>query len=265
VLRDTEMLPRPELEANRLYRHCHEIGVPLEHVMSIMLDFGSDWHAGITLYRGRRHGFSDRDRHLLQQLAPSLGNTVRSCKLLSEAQRRSALLDAILEQEGLDAIILSPRLVEIARTGGLGPLLTKWFARTECDRTGLPHELVEKLRRLIRERKTDALAASSSEWRMDRHGTSLRVTFVPLPEAARTAGWALVFQEVHPIPKSWERALTPTQREVAKWILAGWDNHLIAEEVGCEPTTVKKHVQHIFDRLGVSSRAALCHLAAQQR
>lgn len=45
-------------------------------------------------------------------------------------------------------------------------------------------------------------------------------------------------------------------------VLLGWDNQLIADELGCSLATVKKHLQHIFDKLGIPSRTALYLLAS---
>jgi len=51
VLRDCEMLPRGELESNLMYGRARDLGMPIEHVMSTLLDAGEDWNSGISLYR----------------------------------------------------------------------------------------------------------------------------------------------------------------------------------------------------------------------
>ena len=51
--------------------------------------------------------------------------------------------------------------------------------------------------------------------------------------------------------------LSPRQTEVACWISEGKTNADIATILGISPRTVHKHVEHIFERMGVESRVAV--------
>src|SRR5687768_9968765 len=62
VLRDEEMVSRPELEANMMYRRAREVGMPLEQVMAVMLHVDDRWQSGLSLYRERRRPFSEAER-----------------------------------------------------------------------------------------------------------------------------------------------------------------------------------------------------------
>ncbi|WP_437314420.1 LuxR C-terminal-related transcriptional regulator [Sorangium sp. So ce385] len=64
-----------------------------------------------------------------------------------------------------------------------------------------------------------------------------------------------------PVPTAWEARLTKIERKVVSCMLRGWSNDEIAEELGCMPNTVKKHVQHIFQKLGMESRKMLRYWA----
>jgi DNA-binding NarL/FixJ family response regulator len=92
-------------------------------------------------------------------------------------------------------------------------------------------------------------------------GADLKVSFMSLPEqSGGVRPWAMLLQETShavPVPASWNATLTEREREVVVCVLKGWDNQLIAEELECSVGTVKKHLQRIFDKLGVDSRAAL--------
>ncbi len=50
--------------------------------------------------------------------------------------------------------------------------------------------------------------------------------------------------------------LTAREREVLALMAAGGSNRTIAGELGLSPKTVNRHVENIFGKLGVSSRAA---------
>lgn len=65
-----------------------------------------------------------------------------------------------------------------------------------------------------------------------------------------------------PVPPEWHSSLTPKEQEVTSALLRGWDNELIANELTCSTATVKKHMQHVFDKLGLPSRTALAVRAA---
>jgi DNA-binding response OmpR family regulator/DNA-binding CsgD family transcriptional regulator len=57
-------------------------------------------------------------------------------------------------------------------------------------------------------------------------------------------------------------ALTPRETEVLYWLARGKTNRDIAEICGMRPRTVTKHLEHIFEKLGVETRAAAAVLAS---
>jgi DNA-binding CsgD family transcriptional regulator len=50
--------------------------------------------------------------------------------------------------------------------------------------------------------------------------------------------------------------LTPREREVLRWVAAGKTDRDIAAILGISPRTVHKHLQHIYEKLGVETRTA---------
>lgn len=58
-------------------------------------------------------------------------------------------------------------------------------------------------------------------------------------------------------------ALTPRETEVLSWVAKGKTNRDIAEILGMSPRTVNKHLEHIFEKLGVETRAAAAALASR--
>lgn len=51
--------------------------------------------------------------------------------------------------------------------------------------------------------------------------------------------------------------LTERQREIVQWAAQGLSNKQIARNLGISPETVKTHLHHAFERVGVSGRVAL--------
>jgi DNA-binding NarL/FixJ family response regulator len=89
---------------------------------------------------------------------------------------------------------------------------------------------------------------------------TLEVSILPWESQLGRGEWLLLLREKSssiPLPTAWRGLLTARQQQVVRGVLRGWDNRLIASEVGCSSATVKKHMQNIFDRLGLDRRAAI--------
>jgi DNA-binding response OmpR family regulator/DNA-binding CsgD family transcriptional regulator len=61
-----------------------------------------------------------------------------------------------------------------------------------------------------------------------------------------------------------DAALTPREAEVLSWLAKGKTNRDIADILGMSPRTVNKHLEHIFEKLGVETRTAAAALATRQ-
>ena len=59
-------------------------------------------------------------------------------------------------------------------------------------------------------------------------------------------------------------ALTPRETEVLSWIAKGKTNRDVAEILGMSPRTVNKHLEHVYEKLGVETRAAAAALASRE-
>lgn len=264
VLRDEEMVSRRDLETNVMYRRAREVGVPLEQVMAVMLHVDDRWQSGLSLYRETKRPFSDGERAALQRVTPAIVNAVRSCHLFSAAADWGAALEALLLDRDASMVLAAPAGLEVARTAGATPLLERWF--TPCERRAgrLPDPLAAVLAEVASAAPGKAALA---RWTKSRADVTLEVSFVPLAGSPGKARWMLSLEErLHavPLPLTWLALLTPREHEVSSAVVKGWDNKLIAGELGCSVRTVKKHMTSIFDKLGVSSRTALVARAAEK-
>ncbi|HWP20211.1 MAG TPA: response regulator transcription factor [Burkholderiaceae bacterium] len=55
--------------------------------------------------------------------------------------------------------------------------------------------------------------------------------------------------------------LTSREAEVLYWVVQGKTNRDIGEILGASPATVKKHLEHVFEKLGVETRTAAANVA----
>jgi DNA-binding CsgD family transcriptional regulator len=58
--------------------------------------------------------------------------------------------------------------------------------------------------------------------------------------------------------------LTPREAEVLSWVAKGKTNRDVGDILGMSPRTVNKHLEHVFEKLGVETRAAAAALASRE-
>ncbi|RKH06497.1 helix-turn-helix domain-containing protein [Corallococcus carmarthensis] len=263
-LRNPDMLSRKELMRNLLYLRGRELGLPLEHVLAVLLDLRQDWHGGFTLYREQSLPFSEREQAILDDLTPHLANTVRNCRLFGNEATRGDLLDALFRHQGAECVVMDPPEHEKLRTPGATELLRRWYPEElKADDSRLPQELREHLANL---RALGAKRAPGVDtWTRSGGKQYLKVTFVELPEQRGHRPWVLVLQECSraiPIPEPWRQKLSKREVDVVQGILSNWTNETIAEDLGLSLNTVKTHLRNIFPKLGIESRTDLLYQAA---
>jgi len=251
VLDDQQMVSRAELERNVMYRRAREVGAPLEHVLSVLLHVDGRWQSGFSLYRARKKPFSSSERARLQRVTAALSNAVRNCEAFGVATEWKAALERLLDTPTRALLLLDDHGTEVARSDAIGPLFARWFTPGERQGSRLPDSLFTALER--------ARAEGSAVWRRQHADRTLEVSIQPLTVKCGSARWLMHCKEqVRPVlPEVWQHLLSPRQQEVAGAVLRGWDNRLIADELGCAEATVKKHLQSVFDKLGLPSRQAL--------
>jgi len=75
-------------------------------------------------------------------------------------------------------------------------------------------------------------------------------------------------RELRPVfdtPKPLEAlGLTPREAEVLFWVAQGKMNAEIGIILDASPATIKKHIEHIFEKLDVENRAAASLLAMEE-
>lgn len=192
--------------------------------MWIQID-GPPW-AGIV-FDARGRSFGDRDRELARMLQPHLGEIWRNA---SVRRRLGAALSALEHEQSTGVLLLDAAgRVEYA-SGSARRILTDHL---DVLPAGLPDGI--------------------GEWREDADERLLLATGDPtIVVEASEDGSALLLSE----RPAGVAALTPRERDVMRWVEDGLSNTEIARKLWIQPTTVRKHLEHVFDKLGVRSRTA---------
>ena len=189
-------------------------------------------------FDSQNRDFGERDYELALTLRPHVEALWRTSIL----RRQAAELAAALEHDGdgapRQAIVLFEARGRIEHaTPDARALLTAWFGTTNGH---LPHELQEWL----------TTGARGDCYTARRNGSIL---------TAEVAGdFTLTLRE----RDSHEARLTPREREVLGLVAEGLTNDEIARRLWVAPSTVAKHLEQAYSKLGVHSRtAAVARLA----
>ena len=89
-----------------------------------------------------------------------------------------------------------------------------------------------------------------------------------LHESSGDDGWLVVMREASDaaIVEAMTQAfrLTSREAEVLYWVVKGKTNRDIGDILGMSPATVKKHLEHVFEKLGVETRTAAAGVAVNR-
>ncbi len=82
-----------------------------------------------------------------------------------------------------------------------------------------------------------------------------------LDSEAVSAVLAVAGHNVVPLSRSWPKGLSSREVEVLRLVARGLTNREMSELLSISHKTVGHHIQHIYDKIGVSTRAAATHFA----
>lgn len=206
----------------------------------------------VGVFRSRR-GFSTRDHETLRFLIPHLGLALDNARLVGEAailSGGSGLIGVI----HLDADAKPVELSDPARE-----TLNAFFHQTSRSRNGLPDTVVgwiSKTRGLLAQGALEH-RASPMRVRNSNHLLELRMLRQRLQP-----GYLITLCRTPLTPSALPR-FTPREAEVLHWLREGKRNDEIAIILGMGVTTVKTHLKHIYQKLGVENRTAAARASLQ--
>ena len=110
-----------------------------------------------------------------------------------------------------------------------------------------------------------ALAEQGGEPKPLTQVRGARQLVLSLQERTSDEDWLVVMREVSDtaIVEAMMAAfkLTLREAEVLYWVVKGKTNRDIGDILGSSPATVKKHLEHVYEKLGVETRTAAANLA----
>jgi len=250
---------------NEYYRH---LDVEMQITFAIPI---SRENVSLLALSRKNIDFSERDRLLLTLLRPHLINSLRIVTELdrvtlerdllqkeSEADRKGVML---LQSDGM-IVCISPFAKEMlqkyfdAALEEGDPLPERLFQWFETEANPAPLIACKKNVKKLR-------ISGRSQQRIERDSLTVekegkRLT-IKLLNDVTTGDYILVIIEKDPalLAQDLQRhGLSCREIEVLLWLSQGKTNMEVAAILGMSRRTVEKHVEHIFDKLGVETRAA---------
>jgi DNA-binding CsgD family transcriptional regulator len=224
----SDFMTLSELRRSRIYELWFR---PLEVERELVVPIPSPlWHTKALIFaRAKGPDFTERDRLVLNRLQPHLSRLWEAARTRRVLRLALGEIDGAAEHQGRGFVLLSPGgMVEFASPPAQR-LLQEFFPPVAPGR--LPRALAEWL-----ETGSDAAFIRPHD---DRR------------LVVRRTGDSLLLEE-----RVDEVALTAREREVLSWVARGKTNSEIAQMLWLAPSTVRKHLENVYAKLGVSTRTA---------
>ena len=259
AIKISDLLTKRQWHNLALYREFYKEIRGIEYQMSIVIP-AVRAEAGIALGRNGRD-FSERDRSLLDLLRPHLVQAHHNATALTKSQRDANHFRRALEGSGRGMILLSGK----DRMRWCGEQARRWLEEYFEPSQGA-ERLPESLGRWVGHQKSllSGMAGVPPPLKpliLKRAGRHLLVRLVA-EEPEEEANLLILEERCAPLSMGTLRALGFTEREaeVLLHVARGETNKEIAAILYVSPRTVKKHLDNVYGKLGVTSRtAALSH------
>jgi DNA-binding CsgD family transcriptional regulator len=258
ALKISDFLTRSRFQRLGLYNEFYR-RLDVEHQMAFTLPAPWPLVIGIALNRGRQD-FSERERLLLNLLRPHLVQAYRNAEAVSQMAQDQALIGQGLETLGRAAMV-------VTRDGRIRQETARarqWLGEYFRGRARRMDHLPEAVWRWVRHQEAmlasqDDVPPAREPLVLEREGKRLVVRLLSGPTQS-----LLLFEEKQTAlePAAFERlGLTRREAEVLAWVAQGKTNAEIGTILGARPRTVAKHLERIYQKLGIENRTAAAALA----
>jgi DNA-binding CsgD family transcriptional regulator len=254
----SDFLTRRQLHRLALYNEYYR-RIGTEYQMAMALPGRKDAIVGIALSRNRRD-CSERDRTLLNVLSPHLWQAYVSAETVSRLEARIGRVQEAAGSGDQELVVVADGPSTFTATARGRRWLSTYFGGStrQCDR------LPEAVRRwMVRETGRlaldDDMPAARQPLVAHRDGHQLEIRL-----AGQTEETILLLRERSTGVRAEELAalgLSRRETDVLAWVAQGKTNPEIGSILGMSGRTVGKHLERIYQKLGVETRTAAAAVA----
>ena len=220
-----------------VYRH-----MDVEYQIAVTVRLSPSHVVAFALSR-KEKDYDERDRAVLEMLRPHLVVAFNNLDLIQNHKTIQNGAELALNE-------LSSATLIVDAQGGIpyhtGPAM-QWLGMTS------PEQLPGAISDWLNRGSTNG-ARETLRWTSATGEIQIRVLPTSSPDRRLLV---LSRENAQPSADTSLSGLSRRQQEVAHWIREGKTNQEIAAILGISPRTVQKHVEHIFEKLGVETRVAI--------
>jgi len=234
---------------NEYYRN-----VGIDHVIAVPMFVDASLLVSFVLNRKGRD-FSERDREILDLVRRPLAALYRNAMALDSVQQALARVAVDDAEQGWMLVALDAE----RRITGITPRLEPWFAASFGARSGSVVGIGTALPEAIDRAVAAQFAAIEAPVQVSGRDGSCAIQALWGGDPERDA--LVLIRRIAPGPArasaaSHHQSLTAREREVLRWVAAGKTNAQIGAILSASPRTVGKHLENIYQKLGVETRTA---------
>lgn len=259
----SDFLSARQYHSRALYFDFFRFATPrIEDILTIHVRPRRSTLVAVALCRDRRT-FTERDRALMNVVRRHVGQAYRNIMRLEVARARLVGASPQSGPTGWEVVVIDER----SRFAGISDRARRWLKEYFPARDTLV--VPDRIRRWIADQQSHLNAAGAENGGhtaplvVEHPGRRLVVTMLPdrggntlVLAEERTASDAASLRSL---------GLTTRETEVLYWVSRGRTNAEIASILDIRPRTVGKHLERIFERLGVENRTAAASRALDLR
>ncbi|MGF1520058.1 MAG: response regulator transcription factor [Nodosilinea sp.] len=209
-------------------------------------------HLSLTISRDRRN-FTERDRLVLNLIRPHLKQAYDTLIAFHQVHHQLTQQQSATDQTALIALSTCGTVQWITQKAGA--ILHRYFPPSQAS-IALPDLLQQWVsRQLSMFSQVEEVCQVTRPLRLQLEGRQLAIRFSYCPKAEQ---FYLLLEETEPEQFSVESlqllGLTKRESEVLFWVAKDKSPVEVAKLLGMSDRTVKKHLEHIYEKFGVQTR-----------
>ncbi|MCW2541540.1 MAG: hypothetical protein JWN95_3265 [Frankiales bacterium] len=256
----SDFLTQQQFHELRLYRDLYKM-LGVEHQMALTLPTVFPRIEAIAANRADPDDdFDERDRLMLNVLRPHLAQAYAGARERDHMLRLMATMSEALSEDGTGVIILDDPPAEL--TVGALVLLYRYFGRPGA-RNPFPDRVSRWLaaQRAVTSSASDGLPDALRPIASHRDGRQLVVRFLPATETVQGALLLNERRDPSTAAELQQLGLTVREAEILEMLVSGATNIELATSLHISAGTIKKHLDNLYRKLGVTGRVQAVGMA----
>lgn len=248
----SDFLSRDEFHRLDLYAESFRL-IGAEDQLAVALPASPPMVIGLAFNRSRRT-FSQRDKQLLDLVRPHLAQARRNAQMRSQLTEMVVLLETLVDATDRAIVLLDRRLTVRRASSRAVALFAAHFGFHLAEGNAVPAPVEAWIRCSS---GPDGLNKNQPGQPFIVDGDRGRLVIRFLPRGESNEYDALLLQQIRvQTERGPLNRLSRRETEVLGWVSRGKTNPQIATLLSISTGTVQKHLEHIYDKLGVRTRAA---------